>query len=79
MDLSSLYDALGVSANAEDADIRSAYRRKALATHPDKGGSPESFRLVVTVLPFRNLNEATIKIRKPSCLFTIYPSSVKLI
>ena len=47
MELCNLYAALGVAVSAGDADIRSACRRKALATHPDKGGSPEAFRLVV--------------------------------
>lgn len=33
--------------SATDSEIRSAYRRRALSTHPDKGGSPEAFRAVV--------------------------------
>lgn len=36
------YDALGVSSNAEDADIRKAYRRLALLYHPDKNPSEEA-------------------------------------
>ena len=44
----SFYDALNVSSSAAEAELRSAYRRQALATHPDKGGTPEAFRLVVT-------------------------------
>ena len=50
MDSGSLYKALGVASAATDADIRTAYRRRALATHPDKGGSAEAFRLVVARL-----------------------------
>lgn len=36
-------DVLGVPTNADDATIRAAYRRCALLTHPDKGGSEEAF------------------------------------
>ena len=43
----SFYEALNVSSSAAEAELRSAYRRQALATHPDKGGTPEAFRLVV--------------------------------
>eukprot|EP00927_Polykrikos_kofoidii_P072819 TRINITY_DN6890_c0_g1_i5.p1 TRINITY_DN6890_c0_g1~~TRINITY_DN6890_c0_g1_i5.p1 ORF type:complete len:675 (-),score=126.01 TRINITY_DN6890_c0_g1_i5:169-2193(-) len=41
------YSVLGVSRHASDADVRSAYRRQALTTHPDKGGTAEAFRRVV--------------------------------
>lgn len=41
------YDTLGVQRTATSAQIHAAYRRQALATHPDKGGSPEDFRRVV--------------------------------
>eukprot|EP00927_Polykrikos_kofoidii_P010331 TRINITY_DN14367_c0_g3_i1.p1 TRINITY_DN14367_c0_g3~~TRINITY_DN14367_c0_g3_i1.p1 ORF type:complete len:642 (+),score=140.16 TRINITY_DN14367_c0_g3_i1:158-2083(+) len=41
------YHVLGVGRNASDAELRSAYRRRALETHPDKGGIAESFRQVV--------------------------------
>mmetsp|Transcript_73012 Transcript_73012/g.136363 ORF Transcript_73012/g.136363 Transcript_73012/m.136363 type:complete len:410 (-) Transcript_73012:30-1259(-) len=37
------YEVLEVSSDAEPQDIRKAYRRLALATHPDKGGSAEEF------------------------------------
>ncbi|CAE7943912.1 DNAJ1, partial [Symbiodinium sp. KB8] len=40
-------EALNVSSSAAEAELRSAYRRQALATHPDKGGTSEAFRLVV--------------------------------
>eukprot|EP00930_Biecheleria_cincta_P005098 TRINITY_DN106018_c0_g1_i1.p1 TRINITY_DN106018_c0_g1~~TRINITY_DN106018_c0_g1_i1.p1 ORF type:complete len:478 (+),score=105.33 TRINITY_DN106018_c0_g1_i1:50-1483(+) len=43
----SFYEALGLDPSASESDIRFAYRRRALATHPDKGGTAESFRLVV--------------------------------
>lgn len=40
------YDALGVSRSVGEADIHRAYRRKALETHPDKGGENAEFRRV---------------------------------
>ncbi|KAF8223772.1 hypothetical protein L208DRAFT_1411381 [Tricholoma matsutake] len=33
---SSLYDILGIDKSASVDDVRKAYKRKALATHPDK-------------------------------------------
>lgn len=44
--MSSLYDDLGVSPNASDADIRKAWKQKAKAHHPDHGGDPEEFKKV---------------------------------
>ena len=38
-----LYSVLRVSRHATDAQIRAAYRLRALATHPDKGGNEEEF------------------------------------
>ena len=41
------YKALGILSSASENEIRSAYRKRALMTHPDKGGSADSFRSVV--------------------------------
>lgn len=41
------YDVLGLPKAAAGSEIRAAYRRMALATHPDKGGDPDDFRRVV--------------------------------
>ena len=41
------YCHLNASKSASPAEIRSAYRRKALATHPDKGGTAAEFGQVV--------------------------------
>lgn len=40
------YDLLEVSPDASDADLKKAYRKKALRLHPDKGGDPELFKEV---------------------------------
>lgn len=40
------YDLLEVEASASDADLKKAYRKKALRLHPDKGGDPELFKEV---------------------------------
>jgi DnaJ family protein A protein 2 len=40
------YDLLDVSPTASDADLKKAYRKKALRLHPDKGGDPELFKEV---------------------------------
>jgi len=40
------YDLLDVSPDAGEADLKKAYRKKALRLHPDKGGDPELFKEV---------------------------------
>ncbi|PPQ81596.1 hypothetical protein CVT26_013571 [Gymnopilus dilepis] len=40
------YDLLEVSPSASEADLKKAYRKKALRLHPDKGGDPELFKEV---------------------------------
>ncbi len=41
-----LYETLGVTKDAEPADIKSAFRKKAKAAHPDTGGDAEAFALI---------------------------------
>jgi curved DNA-binding protein CbpA len=40
---SSAYAVLGVPRAATAADIRDAFRRRAVLLHPDKGGDPQLF------------------------------------
>ncbi len=49
---------LGVVEHASADDIRSAFRRRALATHPDRGGDRTSFEMVV--LAFETLQHVTM-------------------
>jgi DnaJ family protein A protein 2 len=44
IDNSRYYDLLGVGKAANDAELKKAYRKKALKEHPDKGGDPEKFK-----------------------------------
>ncbi|KIW05706.1 uncharacterized protein PV09_03566 [Verruconis gallopava] len=37
------YSTLGVTTSATEADIMSAYRKRSLKCHPDKGGDPKAF------------------------------------
>ncbi len=40
------YDILGVSKNASDKELKSAFKKKAMQYHPDKGGDPEQFKQI---------------------------------
>ncbi|KAF8758604.1 DnaJ central domain [Rhizoctonia solani] len=40
------YDLLEVSPDCSDADLKKAFRKKALRLHPDKGGDPDLFKEV---------------------------------
>eukprot|EP00927_Polykrikos_kofoidii_P014242 TRINITY_DN16232_c0_g3_i1.p1 TRINITY_DN16232_c0_g3~~TRINITY_DN16232_c0_g3_i1.p1 ORF type:complete len:523 (-),score=59.76 TRINITY_DN16232_c0_g3_i1:32-1531(-) len=41
------YELLQISEQASPSEIRAAYRRAALRCHPDKGGTPERFQMLV--------------------------------
>lgn len=46
LDAPAPHEVLGVSEDADAGEIRAAYRRKALAAHPDKGGDPTEFHRI---------------------------------
>lgn len=46
MKTQNLYDILGVTRDAKPRDIKAAYRKKATAAHPDKGGSDEELQAI---------------------------------
>lgn len=48
-DPASLYDVLGVSRDASQREIRSAYKREAREWHPDKNKSPEAQDKIVQI------------------------------
>ena len=41
--MTDLYNTLGVNKNASDRDIKTAYKKKAMEHHPDKGGDANKF------------------------------------
>src|SRR5574344_2077019 len=38
-----LYESLGIDRNADQEEVKKAYRKKAAKSHPDKGGDEEEF------------------------------------
>lgn len=46
MSKETLYDILEIDKNANSEEIKKAYRKKALISHPDKGGDPEIFKKI---------------------------------
>ena len=43
---SSIWETLGITARATADELKRAFRQRALATHPDRGGDAEAFRQV---------------------------------
>lgn len=43
----SAWSILGLEPGATHAELKAAYRRKALESHPDRGGDPTAFRAVI--------------------------------
>lgn len=56
----SIWTLLGISSRATEAELKAAYRQKAIETHPDHGGDAETFRRVVAAYA-----EAKRRLKKP--------------
>ncbi|WP_394829997.1 J domain-containing protein [Pendulispora rubella] len=56
----SIWELLGVPRDATEADLKAAYRKRVLETHPDHGGDDETFRRIVSAY-----SEAQRRLRKP--------------
>jgi hypothetical protein len=56
----SIWTLLGVSSRATEAELKAAYRKKAMESHPDHGGDADAFRRVVAAYA-----EARKRIKKP--------------
>ena len=40
------YELLGVSRDASEKELKSAFKKKAMQHHPDKGGNPDTFKQI---------------------------------
>ncbi|HVH42626.1 MAG TPA: DnaJ domain-containing protein [Labilithrix sp.] len=56
----SIWELLGVSRDATESELKAAFRKRALETHPDQGGDGESFRRLLQAH-----EEAQRRLRKP--------------
>lgn len=56
----SVWQTLGVSRDVSEVELKVAYRRRALETHPDQGGDEASFRRVIDAYA-----EAQRRLKKP--------------
>lgn len=59
----SVWALLGVSPGATPEDLKAAFRKKAIAMHPDQGGDPEAFRRLLHAY-----EEARRRARRPKGL-----------
>ncbi len=59
-DPASVWTILGAPPHANEAELKLAFRRRALETHPDHGGDPDAFRRLI-----RAYADARRRIRRP--------------
>lgn len=59
------FEVLGLACGASAVEVRTAFRRKALATHPDKGGSCEAFDRVESA--YRSLCSIRMSMKAMGC------------
>ena len=59
------YKILGIPNSSNLSDIKKAYRKKVLTTHPDKGGHAndfilvnQAFELLINLNPLKNINNS---------------------
>ena len=55
-DSTKYYDILGVSKNANQDELKKAYKKAAIKNHPDKGGDPEKVNAYNPTTIFQNLS-----------------------
>lgn len=56
----SIWELLGVTRDATEAELKAAFRKRAIELHPDQGGDDETFRRLI-----RAHQEAQRRLRKP--------------
>src|SRR4051794_29088642 len=61
----SIWETLGITARATAADLKRAFRQRALATHPDRGGDAEAFRQVQSAFKEAQRRLARRRPRRP--------------
>lgn len=59
-EVASVWEVLGVGRDVTEQELKAAYRKRALETHPDHGGDDEAFRRVV-----RAYAEAQRRLKRP--------------
>lgn len=77
------YETLGINPDATEAEVKRAYRSKARATHPDKGGSADEFAPVAEAFEVlsdtgrRQLYDATGRDDRNTMEFTVQNELMK--
>lgn len=61
----SVWTLLGVSPRATEAELKAAYRKKAMEAHPDHGGDADAFRRVVAAYAEARKRIKKLKRKKP--------------